>query len=88
MRTKFMKTHDGKTKFELDDDWPIVIASFGESERVIATADGHQLILQLRHRDQRNHKWSGWRYVGPPKSPKDMRKLMESDHPFVSDSEV
>lgn len=87
MRTKHLKDQNGDLKFERDDDWPMVIVRFSTSERVIYTADGQRLMLQLRNRDLRNDKWSPWRSIGWTNSHAEMRKLMGASHPFTSDNE-
>ncbi len=87
MWTHFLKGDDGKIKHPRDDDWPSVIISLSSTERVIYSADGERLLLQIRTRSLRNDAWSKWRSVHWTHSHAEMRKLVEASHPFPCDNE-
>jgi hypothetical protein len=87
MRTEYMKDMNGKLKTNTDDDWPAIVIKFSDRERVIHSVDGQSLILQIRHQNDRRDGWRKWQSIFKKRSAEDMRRAMETDHPFASDIE-
>ena len=86
-RLKYMKGHDGRWIHENDDGWPSVLVHFDDGERIIYSADGKLLILQSRCRNLRNDGWLKWVTIKVTKSHEEMRRIVESWHPFPGDIE-
>ncbi len=87
MRTEYMKDINGNLKTNTDNDWPAIVTEFSNRERVIYSIDRKSLILQIRHQNDRRDGWRKWQSIFKKPTAEDMRRAMETDHPFASDIE-